>query len=936
MIKLVTNISSPESKIALFRSLFRGREDVYPVRFESQKTGRSGYAPACANEWVRGLCVKPRVKCSVCQHRKLLPVTDEVIRCHLSGSDERGRPFVMGVYPMLLDETCWFLALDFDGDQWRSDVRAVLEICDKHSLPGALERSRSGNGGHIWFFFEKAVPARLARNLGSLFLTEAMERRPEIGLKSYDRLFPNQDTLPKGGFGNLIALPLQKQPRVNGNSLFVDAEFRPVPDQWGFLSAIGRIPMGKCEALVREAQSKGRITGVRSVLVLEDDNDEPWTAPASRKQNDPPITEPLPRELELVLGDQIYISKECLPPQLRNRLLRLAAFQNPDFYRAQSMRLPVYDKPRIIECGEDHPKHIALPRGLLRDIEDLLRSLRVKTVLRDERIAGSPHHLSFHGELRPEQIIAANRMLSHDTGVLAATTAFGKTVLAAWLIAQRGVNTLVLVHRQQLLNQWVERLSQFLGVPPKEIGQFGAGRKRLTEKIDVAIIQSLVRKGIVQDLVGNYGHLVVDECHHLSAHSFELVARRAKARFVTGLSATVTRKDGHHPIIFMQCGPVRHRVSAKEQVAGRPFGHYVIVRPTSFAAVEQEEADFRFQFHALYQSLVVDAARNQLICEDVLQAVRAGRKPLVLTERTEHLERLVNLISPSISHVITLKGGMGKKELRIAIDQLNTIPEQEAVVLIATGKFIGEGFDHPRLDTLFITLPISWRGTIAQYVGRLHRLHEHKREIRVYDYADLNIPMLARMFDRRCAGYESLGYEIQLPGSAVPGWPAEVPLPIAPEWKRDYAASVRRLILDGVDVPLADLFTHAASQFIPTPEGYAHARSAAEAFLFRRLQTLPLTVGRFRLNARLPLQFDDRGEMEIDLLDAEARVAIELDGSQHLNDPEAYRRDRRKDFLLQENGYLVLRFLTEDVAKRLNIVLDCILHTLVRRSRNED
>jgi superfamily II DNA or RNA helicase/very-short-patch-repair endonuclease len=759
-----------------------------------------------------------------------------------------------------------------------------------------------------------------------------MENRPEIGLKSYDRLFPNQDTLPRGGFGNLIALPLQKQPRANGNSLFVDADFAPYPDQWSFLSAVGRISMAKCEDLVREAQTKGRIVGVRSVLMLEADEDEPWTAPPSRRRTELPITEVLPGELELVVGDQIYISKEHLPAQLRNRLLRLAAFQNPEFYRAQSMRLPVYDKPRIIECGEDLPKHIALPRGLLSDIEDVLRTLKIKAVLRDERVSGTPLNLSFHGELQPGQILAANRMLSHDTGVLAATTAFGKTVVAAWLIARRGVNTLILVHRQQLLNQWVERLAQFLGIPSKAIGQIGAGRKRITGNIDVAIMQSLVRKGVVQDLVANYGHLVVDECHHLSAHSFELVTRRAKARFVTGLSATVTRKDGHHPIIFMQCGPVRHTVSAKEQAAARPVAHLVIVRPTSFTVLDGEEPDFRFQFHTLYQALIIDAARNQMIAEDVLKAVRAGRKPLILTERTEHLELLVNLISVDVPHVITLKGGMGKKELRVAVEELNSVPEQEAVVLIATGKFIGEGFDHPRLDTLLITLPISWRGTIAQYVGRLHRLHEHKREIRVYDYADLNVPMLARMFDRRCVGYESLGYEIQLPGSAVPGWPPEVPLPIAPEWKRDYAASVRRLILDGVDVPLADLFTHAAAQLIPTPEGYARARSAAEAFLFRRVQTLAATSGRFALNARLPIQFDDRGEMEIDLLDEEARVAIELDGLQHLNDIEAYRRDRRKDLLLQENGYLVLRFLTEDVAKRLDFVLDCVLRALAHRS----
>lgn len=383
----------------------------------------------------------------------------------------------------------------------------------------------------------------------------------------------------------------------------------------------------------------------------------------------------------------------------------------------------------------------------------------------------------------------------------------------------------------------------------------------------------------------------------------------------------------------MQCGPVRYRVGAREQAAARPFNHCVIVRPTNFRAVEVAEDDARFQFHALYQSLVTDSDRNQLICGDVLEAVRAGHKPLLLTERTAHLEHLAGLIKAHIPQVITLKGGMGKKELRNALDQLNSVREADPFVLIATGKFVGEGFDHPRLDTLFIALPISWRGTVAQYVGRLHRLHEHKREVRVYDYADLNVPMLARMFDRRCEGYEAVGYAIQLPGSAVPGWPAEVPLPIDPEWKRDYAASVRRLIIDGVDVPLADLFVHAAAKIVSSPEGQARARSATEAFLYRRLQTLPLTAGRFRLNARLPIQFDDRGEMEIDLLDAESRLAIELDGPQHLSEPDAYRRDRRKDMFLQENDYFVLRFLADDVAKHLDWVLDTVARILTARRR---
>lgn len=932
---MITNTSEPEFKIALFRSLFQGREDVYPFRFQSQKSGRSGYAPACANEWVRGLCEKPRIKCAACANRRLLPVTDQVIRWHLSGMDDRGRDFVIGVYPLLQDECCHFLAMDFDGAEWQTDAGAVLASCRVRSLPAALERSRSGNGAHIWLFFNEAIPARLARNLGSFLFTEAMEHRPDIGLKSYDRLFPNQDTLPRGGFGNLIALPMQKQARLRDNSVFLDDQFKPYPDQWAFLASITRIPKTQCELLVREAQSKERITGVRSVLTLEADDDEPWTTPPSCRPKEPAILEPLPGELELVLGDQIYIAKAHLAPPLRNRLIRLAAFQNPEFYRAQSMRLPVYDKPRIIECAEDHPNHIGLPRGLLGEVEASLKHLGINPILRDERFAGTPLPLTFQGELHPEQMEAAEAMLAHETGVLAATTAFGKTVVAAWLIARRGVNTLIVVHRQQLLQQWVERLSTFLGLPAKEIGQIGGGRKRITGTVDVAIIQSLVRKGVVNDIIANYGHLVVDECHHLSAHSFELVARRAKARYVAGLSATVTRKDGHHPIIFMQCGPVRHRVNAKAQAAARPFDHVMVVRPTNFRMIGLPEDDTRLEFQAVYKSLVADEARNQMICADVLEVVRSGRKPLVLTERTEHLEHFAAMLSPQIPQVITLRGGMGRKDLRQAMDRLNTTPEEEPCVLLATGRFVGEGFDHPRLDTLFVTLPVSWRGTIAQYVGRLHRLHEGKREVRVYDYADLNVPMLARMFDRRCEGYEVAGYVIQLPGSAVPGWPAEVPLPIEPEWKRDYAASVRRLISDGVDAPLADLFVHAACRFSPTAEGETRARSATEAFLYRRLQTLPELADRFRLNEKLPIPFDKIGEMEVDLLDAQARIAIELDGPQHLANTDAYRRDRHKDALLQENGYFVLRFLAEDVGKRLDYVLDTVTHVLNRRKREQ-
>ncbi|MCA9195419.1 MAG: DEAD/DEAH box helicase family protein [Planctomycetales bacterium] len=927
----VNDRSSPNEKIALFRSLFRGREDVYPRRFESRTTGKTGYSPVCSNEWVSGVCEKPRVKCANCQHRSFLPVTDDVIRCHLTGKDELGNDFVAGVYPMLLDETCFFLTIDLDKANWQDDAIAVLETCRQIDVPAALERSRSGNGGHIWIFFETAIPASIARRLGSHVLTETMERRPDLGLDSYDRFFPNQDTLPRGGFGNLIALPLQKRPRDCGNSVFVDEDFTPFDDQWALLSSIQRMSLVGIEELVNRASKNGRVIGLQAPVM--DDEGQPWSMAPSRKTVDLIPAGELPTNLELTLGDQVYIPKADLPPALRNCLIRLAAFQNPEFYKAQSMRLPTWGKPRIISCAENYDNHLALPRGCLADVQSLLDELKIEASIRDERVSGSAIDVAFHGELRPEQKSATRNLLCHDTGVLSATTAFGKTVVAIWMLAERGVNTLVLVHRKQLLDQWVHRLSEFLGISPKSIGRAGGGRKKLTGQIDVAIIQSLVHKGLVKDCVADYGHLIIDECHHLSAQSFELVARRTKARYILGLSATVNRKDGHHPIIFMQCGPVRHRVDAKSEAIARPFKHSVVVRPTAFRPVSEANDDQRIQFQDLYRELIHDHDRNRMICEDVIQSIRDDRSPLVLTERKDHLDEFATRLEKHIRHVVVLKGGAGIKESRAIARRLSEIKPDEDRVLLATGRYIGEGFDDPRLDTLFLTLPVSWRGTIAQYVGRLHRLHEGKTEVRVYDYADLNVPMLSRMFDRRCAGYESVGYTVLLPGSAVAGWPTEIPLPVDPQWKRDYAATVRRLVRDGVDAPLAKLFVHVAREFDSNAQGLNRARSASEAFLFRRLESLPETVGRFALNQELPIPFDGWGNMEVDLIDTEARLVIELDGGQHFSNRDAYRRDRRKDALLQEYGYFVLRFLVEDIGKRLDQALDAILRVIDQRSR---
>lgn len=842
----------------------------------------------------------------------------------------------MGVYPLLNDEHCWFVAADFDKAEWLADVTALRQTCEELGLPLAVERSRSGNGAHAWWFFSEPIPAHLARDFASWLLTETLERRPEVGLDSYDRLIPNQDTMPKGGFGNLIALPLQKRARANGNSVFVDADFAPLPDPWAFLSGLRRLSRTEVERRTEAARRDRRLVAAEIVADDEENSGQPWKNRPSPQSAEKPLTGPLPEHLTIVLSDLIYLHQAELTPALAGRLRRLAAFQNPEFYKAQALRLNTYGKPRVICCAEETKAFLALPRGCFDALCSTLKENRIQHLLQDEREAGTPLSLRFCGELRPEQELAAKALLAHDTGVLAAGTAFGKTVLAAWLIAARGVNTLVLVNRRQLQAQWVARLSTFLNIPEKEIGRIGGGHRRLTGKIDVALLQSLGRKGHVSDCVASYGQVIADECHALSAPTFERVIRYAKARFVTGLSATPVRKDGHQPIITLQCGPIRHRVTAKQLSRAEPFEHVVQIRPTSFrASLTSEDQDAVRAFQTVCDELVVNEARNRLITADVLRAVEAGRSPVMLTECREHLQRLADALQNKIEHVLVLQGGMGKKQLAALQARLLSIPDDAPRILLATGRYLGEGFDDARLDTLLLVMPISWRGRIAQYAGRLHRRHTGKHEVRILDYADLNVPLLARMFDRRCRGYEAIGYRLVMPLSATPGWPAEVAVPVEPAWQETYSASVRRLCRDGVDAALADLFVAAAWKFVsPKTIENEYARSASEAFLFRRLGTLEQTRGRFHLNARLPIPFAGDGSMEVDLLSSELSLAIELDGAQHFADLDAYRRDRRKDALLQENGYLVLRYLAEDVCERLNDVSDSILRAVQhQRSR---
>jgi superfamily II DNA or RNA helicase len=729
-------------KLALFRRLFRGREDVYPQRWESAK-GTSGYTPVCGNEWEPGVCHKPKVKCGDCNQRQLLPVTDQVIYDHLAGKQ------TIGVYPLLSDDSCYFLVADFDEADWREDAKAFMQSCRDLSIPAALEISRSGNGAHAWIFFTEPVRAREVRQLGAALISHACDRTRQLSLASYDRLFPNQDTLPKGGFGNLIALPLQKRPRESGCSVFVDEHLEPYPDQWAFMASIRPLSRRELEDAILRACGGRHPLDVAFAVEAEDS--KPWQRPTSTPAI---VSGLLPESLTLVLANQIFIAKADLPQPLANRLIRLAAFQNPEFYKAQAMRLQVWNKPRIIGCAENYPQHIGLPRGCLDAVLYLLQENDIRPELQDERLLGRKVSAKFTGTLRKDQKAAVRAMLKHEVGVLCAPTAFGKTVTAAELIARRKMSTLVLVHRTELLRQWQERLTGFLEFPKGGLGVIGGGKKKPSGKIDIAVMQSLSRREDLGELLDHYGQIIVDECHHLSAFSFEAVLKQSKAKFVVGLTATPVRRDGHHPIIFMQCGPIRHSATRPETAPTQ-----LEVWPKMLPAPELPPDS---PIQDVFRILANDATRNRSIGGDVLDTYREGRKVLVLTERTDHLPLLREALGGEVGHCFVLHGRLSKKQRAAVLAELDALDESTPMVLLATGRLIGEGFDHPPLDTLVLAMPISWKGTLQQYAGRLHREHADKKDVRIYDYAETDQPQLARMWDKRQLGYRAMGYQIKL------------------------------------------------------------------------------------------------------------------------------------------------------------------------------
>ncbi len=746
---------SPTEKVNIFRSLFRGCNDVYARFWVSRKTGKTGYSPVCKNEWRPKICKKPLIKCSQCPNREYIPLSDDVVYKHLQGTH------IVGIYPMLQDETCYFLAVDFDKEGWKDNIFAFKKTCLQESVSVAIERSRSGNGAHAWIFFEESVPATLARRMGSFLIARTMSQRYQLDMKSYDRLFPNQDTLPKGGFGNLIALPFQKEPARRGNSVFIDDNCMPYRDQWKFLSELKKISIRDIERFSKEVSITGQIIGVRTSPVVE--NDPPWMRLPSGKRRYKSAIKDLPEDIELVIANRIYIKTDNIPSALLNQVKQLAAFQNPEFYKRQRMRLSTFLTPRVISCSEILKGYLSIPRGCLEDVLHLMKEYKIRVNIRDEREAGKKAKFKFYGTLNKEQQTVSGKILKNEIGVVVASPGSGKTVLAIHTIAKRKTNTLILVHRKPLMEQWRLQLSSFLGVGLKDIGQIGAGKNKVNGILDVAMIQSLERKGVVDDRIIDYGFVIIDECHHIGAVSFERVLMQARAKYVLGLTATPYRRDGHQPIIHMQCGPICYQEKRKDIIA-QISKFLIIPGRTEFTYEWSDESNI----YDLWPELINDEKRNKLIVGDIVKAVQEGRFPIILTERREHLEILTQMLKSEIEYLIVLYGGLKPKRRREALKELSDCPLDKTKAVLATGTYLGEGFNEPRLDTLFITMPISFKGRVVQYAGRLHRKYKSKTDVQIYDYVDADVPVLWRMYQKRLKTYKAMGYVIQ-EDNAIPG-----------------------------------------------------------------------------------------------------------------------------------------------------------------------
>lgn len=759
-----------------FFSFFWGRTDVYAKRGR-----KGGYFPQCNNRWNDRICPKQRkekLSCEACEHREWTKLTPEKIIDHLVGYKEDGSD-VLGVYPLFSDGTCRFIVFDFDNhekgaeqtdfanvtEEWNEEVDALRLICESNGITPLVERSRSGRGAHVWIFFKKPVSASLARNFGFLLLDKGSA---SINLKSfhyYDRMYPSQDVA--SSIGNLIALPLQGRALKTGNSAFVDKNWNAYPDQWDILlNYTKKLSMEDIIRRMKDWQEELSGYGDIPVAVMQQNRPKPW------RKKDGFVKSDVIGKIHIILGNGVYVDALNLMPHLQNQIRSMAAFDNPVFYKNKRLGYSNYYNFSAVYMGKDEDGYICIPRGLRDSLIASCREAGIDYEMEDHREKGRPIRVTFQGDLRMQQDLAANRLLAYDQGVLSAATAFGKTVVCSYLISERKVNTLILIQSKELLEQWVDELNKFLIIdeePPiyktksgrekrreSVIGILHGSKNTLTGIIDVAMVGSVYSKGKFNDRINSYGMVLMDECHHCGSNTSVEVMQKVNARYVYGVSATPNRSDNLDKIIYMLLGPVRHRYTAKERAIEQGIGHYVYPRYTRVIDTDESRSDI----NEAYSLISSSRARNDMILEDTRACVKKGRTPVILTRYKEQAKYLYDHLQMDADHVLILYGDNSDKDNSHVRQQLKEISRNQSLILVATGQKIGEGFDYPRLDTLMLAAPVSFSGRLEQYLGRLNRDYEGKSEVIVYDYIDSHIRTFDNMYAKRLRTYKRIGFQL--------------------------------------------------------------------------------------------------------------------------------------------------------------------------------
>ena len=759
-----------------FMMFCRGRKDLYDLRYTNPKTGKNGYYTQCFNRWDRGCHIQKKdgVRCKDCELRAYKPVTLPLIKAHMNGTDPNGND-VVAIYPMLENNLCQLLVFDFDNhakgaeqedyanidDRWKEEINALRRICKNLDVDAVVERSRSGRGAHLWIFFKEMIPARLARKFGFALLEKGAESVNLKSFKYYDRMIPTQDALPEGGLGNVIALPLQGMALESGNSAFVDENWNAYEDQLKVLAGTRRLTRQEIEDYLSLWYSTG--------FTSEDNGtDAPWDKNSEIEAGS------VKGVVRIVLADRIYIDSSGMSNKTKRQLRRMATFSNKQYFQNQAMDMPNYDESRLIYLGSDEGKYIVLPRGLREDILKKFDNAGIRYKIEDKRTQGRELNISFKGELRESQIPAAEAMLENETGILHAATAFGKTVVCCDMIARRGISTLILVDRADLMNQWIKRLDEFLDIDeelPEYQTKTGRTRKRkslignlqgahdtLTGIVDVAMIRSLKKKDGFHPMLKEYAQVYFDECHHAASESAIEVLQEINAKYVYGVTATPKRGDGKEKINEFLLGPIRYRFTAKDRAEEQNIDHLVYPRFTR--TVKPHHLSKTPYGNDAYELIRNNDVRDEQIIRDVADCVQAGRTPVVLTKYVDHANKLSERLKKYADRLILLTGANGTKARRAQVKELNEVDDSDSLILVGTGSLLGEGFDFPRLDTLFMATPVSGENVVEQYVGRLNRDYDGKENVIVYDYVDSHIPKFDKMYAARLKAYKKIGYEL--------------------------------------------------------------------------------------------------------------------------------------------------------------------------------